>query len=105
MFFENGRKVLFSVNQYNLRGGDLEGWLPVARGACGWLTCPDDVADSPRAQGVIERDHHHRIRVAGKLCDDPLWRHIGLGLGEHRAGRRAIRLLCPGNQGTCSGSY
>lgn len=56
------------------------------------LTCVDDVPDSPRAQGVIQRDHHHRIRVAGKLCDDPLWRHMGRRWGRHRIDRR---LYCP----------
>lgn len=67
-----------------------------------WLTCVDDVADSTRAQGVIEWDHHHRIRVAGKLCDDPLWRHTGVGVrgGEQRAYRKVILPLCPGNRGT-----
>lgn len=63
--------------------------MPVAGRGSGRLTCIDDVADSRRAQGIIERDHHHRIRIAGKLCDDPLWRKVGRG-GEHRADRKAV---------------
>lgn len=44
------------------------------------LTCIDDVANSPWAQGVIERDHHHGIRVAGQLCNDPLQKcKVGVG--------------------------
>lgn len=62
--------------------------MPVAGRSGGGLTCVDDVADSPRAQGIIERDHHHRIRVAGKLCDDPLWRQVGRG--RENTDRRAV---------------
>jgi hypothetical protein len=47
----------------------------MARGMVVGLTCIDDVMDSPRAQSVIQWYHHHGIRVAGQLCNDPLWKH------------------------------
>lgn len=83
--------LLVSNNQQKLKraGRRRWGWLPGQEWAAG-LTCVDDVADCPWAQGVIEWDHHHRVCVAGKLRDDPLWRHTGWGEGgEHRADSRA----------------
>lgn len=56
--------------------------MPVAGWGGSGLTCIDDVADSPRAQGVIEWDHHHGICVAGQLRNDPLWRHTRQGAGK-----------------------
>lgn len=49
-----------------------EGWLLIQEGVELRLTSIDDVADRPWAQGVIERYHHHGIRVAGQLGNDPL---------------------------------
>lgn len=83
-------------NWHNLRCCQWQG------GGSGGLTCVDDVADRPRAQGVIERDHHHRIRIAGKLRDDPLWRHVGQGSGntEQKGGLKqpgsVLWVLCQG---------
>lgn len=36
------------------------------------LTRVDDVADCVRSECVVKRHHHHRVRVARQLRDDPL---------------------------------
>lgn len=36
------------------------------------VTCVDDVADGVGSQSVVERHHHHWVRVARQLRNDPL---------------------------------
>lgn len=59
------------------------------------LTSIDDVADRPWAQGVVEWYHHHGIRVAGQLGNDPLQKcKVGVKGDEVRSVQRVRVSVC-----------